>query len=142
MSVYSFRSTIVAALLNLILLIYLAAKGAFGMAAVPAALTVLAFASVIGAALLIAHLICGVVIGGRIPDDRRIGLGAILLMATAYAGFVLLMLRIAVFVGLAAEFPGFASVGAPAVMIAWAAWLMVWKVEARARDADARQARG
>ena len=139
MTSYSFRSTIVAALLTLLMLGFLGARGTFGAAPGPAVLTGLGFAGLIGPALLIAHLVCGIAIGGRIPDDRRIGLGAILLMATAYAAFALLSLGIAGRFGLGRDLPDFAGVGASATMVAWLAWLMVWRFELRAREAEDRR---
>lgn len=133
MTVYSLRSTIVAAVLTLGLLVFFAVQGRFGSAAGPAALTAVAYAGLILAALLVAHLICGVLIGSRIAEDRRIGTLAILIMSVVYAGFVLLSIGIAGRFGIGGHLPDFGGVRACAMMLAWLAWMIVWRAELRAR---------
>jgi hypothetical protein len=133
------HSAVVAALIFLLLVVYEAASGQLGASIPVAAASATAYVIIFVASLAFAHAICGILIGGRIQNGR-IGLGSTFLMATAFAAFVLLALKMVVILlfltGNGGLLPGFAGLGAAMMCIAWASWFMVYRYDLKARPPE------
>jgi hypothetical protein len=116
------------------LIVYFAVTGHFGGSLGGILLAAAANAAMIGSALAVAYCICGIAIGSRI-EEGGYGLLTVFLMATAYAAFVLLVLKcfflLLYVTGGPAQLPGQVDLGVTAVIIAWGAWFVVYGREVR-----------
>ena len=144
---FSLQATLLAGGLAALLIGYFALTGRFGDAGKPALAATAAYAAMIGASLAVAHFVCGALIGGRIAREQ-VGLGAVLLFATAFAAFVLILLKgfnlLLLGTGGPNSLPHFVNLGVALVVISWASWLLVYRRELRRRLKDewADSARG
>ena len=143
MTRFSLHSALVAGFLSVLLIGYFAATGRFGPSTAEAIAFAAAHMAMIGSALAVAHFICGALIGARI-EEARIGLMAVLLMATAFAALVLLVLTsfnlLLLATGAPGSLPHFADLGLAMTAISWGSWLFLYRVELRKRLDEERDA--
>lgn len=115
---------------------YFAVTGRFGESIGGILIASAAQASMIGSSLAVAHCICGIMIGSRI-EEGGYGLTSVFLMATAFAAFVLLVLKCFVILlfltGGPNRIPHDTELGVAMVCISWGSWFAVYRIELRRR---------